>query len=309
MHGKANSLRAIGLHVPVPPPSLADFYENCWGLAAVPPADRRRHLFRATGPDHHVLELSPASARGLHYLELGAPDEACVDRLFEQAGRAGARTVEPPARLDREEGGYGFELLDPENRLVRVASGVQQWDDAAAIHARPVKLSHVVLNSPDIESMQRFYCAALGFELSDRSEDQMVFIRCGNDRHHQIAFNKNPYPSLNHVSFEHVSKASVLAGIDRMADAGHPIQWGAGCHGIGQIMFAYFVDPVGFVIEYTHYMAAFDGAGHVPRTWPRSPQIMDAWGTAGPPSAFIRTAMAGSPEGGHQAAGGGAQWT
>ena len=37
----------------------------------------------------------------------------------------------------------------------------------------------------------------------------------------------------------------------RMIDAGYPIAWGVGRHGPGDNVFAYFIDPVGFVIEYT----------------------------------------------------------
>ena len=36
-----------------------------------------------------------------------------------------------------------------------------------------------------------------------------------------------------------------------MIDAGFPIAWGVGRHGPGDNVFAYFIDPVGIVIEYT----------------------------------------------------------
>ena len=34
----------------------------------------------------------------------------------------------------------------------------------------------------------------------------------------------------------------------------------------------------------------------VPRTWPRTPELSDRWGTAGPPSPKMRQHMAGTPD-------------
>lgn len=44
---------------------------------------------------------------------------------------------------------------------------------------------------------------------------------------------------------------SLMRGVGRMIDHGYQIGWGVGRHGPGDNIFAYFVDPFGFVIEYT----------------------------------------------------------
>src|SRR5882724_2919461 len=44
-----------------------------------------------------------------------------------------------------------------------------------------------------------------------------------------------------------------------------------------------------------------DEASHEPKIWPRTPELIDRWGTAGPPGADIRHAMEGKPDPGWQA--------
>jgi hypothetical protein len=91
-----------------------------------------------------------------------------------------------------------------------------------------------------------------------------------------------------------------MRGIGRLKAANCPVRWGIGRHGPGNNVFAYFVDPNGFVIEYTTEVQSVDDATHEPQVWKRVPHLMDRWGTAGPPSPEIRAAMAGVPDPGYQ---------
>ena len=270
----------------------AKFYNEAWGLQPVADADNVSYL-RGNGPEHHILALHDAPERRLIALELGAADRAAVQALHDKARASGARITQAPTDLGTPGGGYGFELIDIDGRAVRVSSDVA-GGTAPRRDLMPEKVSHIVLNTPDIERARAFYCDLFGFVVSDRSEDLMVFIRCDGS-HHNIAFNKNGFVSFNHVSFEMPGFEAVMHGVGRMKAAGMPVKWGTGCHGIGHIMFAYFIDPNGFAIEYNFYVKAFVPELHEPRTHIRSRDNMDVWGTAGSPGEEIRAAMTGSP--------------
>ena len=78
----------------------------------------------------------------------------------------------------------------------------------------------------------------------------MAFVRCNSD-HHAIVIADAAVNGLNHVAFLMPDLEAVMRGSGRMIDAGFPIAWGVGRHGPGDNVFAYFIDPVGIVIEYT----------------------------------------------------------
>ncbi len=281
-------VRGLVLQAPNAPDS-APFYTAVWGLHPAGEHDGAV-LFRGTGTEHHILALERAPTSGLAAIELGAPDIAAVDALHERALAMRVTVRRRPGALSTPGGGYGMELLDHEGRVLRISAGVALHPAALPDPDGPAKVSHIVLNSPDVERARAFYCELFGFIVSDWSEDQMVFLRCGS-AHHDIAFNRSAHVSFNHVSFEMPRFDAVMKGIGRLRAHDTPVKWGTGCHAIGNIMFAYFIDPNGFAIEYNFYVRPFDAASHQPQTWTRSPSTMDAWGTAGPPSAEMRAAM------------------
>ena len=76
-------------------------------------------------------------------------------------------------------GGYGFEILDPDNRRLRFRTDALKLSNNKK-WGYPDKVSHVVLNTPDMERLQDFFTSVLGFRVADYSGDQMVFLRCNN---------------------------------------------------------------------------------------------------------------------------------
>jgi len=269
----------------------ASFYVNDWGLTLAAQSEGRAFL-HGSGNEHHILELSDRPENRLGAVTLSSPDRAALERLHSKATAQGVRIIAAPAEQTGPAGGYGFSLLDPEGRRINIVAGLATRADTSGVRGQPIKISHVVINTPQVQAMQQFYCDLFEFVVSDWSESQMVFIRCNGD-HHNIAFNRAEFPSLNHVSFLMRSEESVRESMARMEGRGRPVKWGAGCHGIGGIMFAYFIDPNGFVIEYNHYVRAFDPNTHEAKVWKRTKETMDSWGTAGIPSSEIRDAMSG----------------
>jgi catechol 2,3-dioxygenase len=90
---------------------------------------------------------------------------------------------------------------------------------------------------------------------------------------------------------------SVMRGSGRMVDHGYSIGWGAGRHGPGDNVFAYFVDPAGAVIEYTAEVLQIDDSyvAKGPGDWVWPPGRTDQWGIAPPKSDACKIAQLAVP--------------
>ena len=271
-----------------------DYYAGPWGLRQLGDSDAHTAVLRATGTEHHVLELHRAERNGIDHISFGLADNRAVDAAAAVLAGRGVTLLSEPAALNRPGEGYGFRIADPEGRIVELAACAEAVA-ARGADATPTKIAHVVLNTADIEALCDWWCEVLGFRVSDWSERQMVFLRCNAD-HHSIAFNRAEWASLNHVAYEVPSLDAYMTSLGRLSRAGHAVGWGPGRHGPGNNAFGYFVDPAGTVPEVTAEVQQVDEATWVPRTWPRTPELSDRWGTAGPPSAEMRQHMAGTPE-------------
>jgi catechol 2,3-dioxygenase-like lactoylglutathione lyase family enzyme len=283
-------------HVALRTPELersATFYEKTWGLEPVA-TDGPARLFRARSPEHHQLELHPGDERRIDHIAFAVPDDAALRDAHGELAKAGVRLLGDPAPIQQPGGGTGFRFVDPDGRVIELSCGVATLEPLDGPD-RPVKVSHVVLNTPDIDRAKDFYVDVLGFRVSDWSEHQMVFLRCNRD-HHTVAFNQAEWASLNHVAYEMPDIDQVMRGIGRLKAAGHELLWGPGRHGPGNNVFAYFQDPGGFVCEYTSEVMQVDEATWEPNVWERRPDLMDRWGTSGPPRPEARTAMANVPD-------------
>jgi catechol 2,3-dioxygenase len=286
--GLITGLRGVDLGVP-DVAAQARFYTDTWRLAAAAARGGAVYL-RGAGGYHHILALHPRAAPQLLCVNLAAADRSAVDQLHDRVRAAGAPRVEPPAPVAEPGGGYGFAFLDPEGRALRVIAGDARHADAGGLHDGPLKITHVVFNTPHQEQAAAFWVEALGFEVSDRS--LLTFIRCNPD-HHSIAFHPGESSTLHHIAFEMTDIDSVMRGAGRMRDAGHPVEWGLGRHGPGNNVFAYFVGPGDFVIEYTAEIGKVDAGYRVrePREWAYPPGHSDLWGATPPPSERMKVAQ------------------
>ena len=166
--------------------------------------------------------------------------------------------------------------------MLNISSDVARHPNAVNDRSKPIKLSHVVLNSAKIEEQTAFFIDLLGFKLSD-STDMMEFIRCCAD-HHSIAMARGDGPSLNHMAYEVASIDGLMRGAGRMKKHGFNVEWGVGRHGPGDNVFSYFVEPNGFVVEYTAEVQQVDEAtykAHDAEYWREFPMRPCRWGMAG----------------------------
>lgn len=225
------------------------FYEAQWGLKEI--ARENGSVFmRATGADHHVLAIHQAPRSKMMSLTLGAKSRSDIDALHAQAKALGAIVLEAPHELAKiAGGGYGFSLQSPEGQRINISAGVAEHADREVDASKPERLSHVVLNAAKYDEQIQFYRDVLGFRMADTT-DFMDFLRCCDD-HHSIAVARSEGASLNHMAYELPNMEGLMIGAGRMKKSGYDIGWGIGRHGPGDNVFSYFVEPNGFVTEYT----------------------------------------------------------
>lgn len=133
-----------------------------------------------------------------------------------------------------------------------------------------VRIGHVHLKVADLERALRFYCGALGFELTQRYGTQAAFVSAGG-YHHHIGLNTweshggSPPPAgttgLYHTAILYPTRRALAAALQRVLEAGIPLD-GASDHGVSEAL--YLRDPDENGIEL--YWDRPEG------TWPRTPE-------------------------------------
>jgi len=260
------------------------FYTDDWGLVEVEQTDDLS-WFKTHGHDeHHVVRLHKSPSNCVEVIALAADSRADVDALHDKVGEAGCRIVHTPRDMDAPGGGYGFRFFSPDGLPFEISSDVTPLDKRAMERweGMPVKISHIVLHSPDHQAMMRFFVDVLGFKVSDWLGDFMCFLRC-NSAHHRLAILPGP-PCLNHVAYDMLTVDDMFRGISRLKQAGTDLRWGPGRHTAGNNTFSYFTTPGGFAVEYTSELEEVDFENHVDKVHVPGPTVMDQWGigTGGP---------------------------
>lgn len=202
-------------HVDLAVPDYArqrEFYAGVWGLTEVAGDTGISFLAAEGSPEQYIVRLRKAEEKRLDLVSFGAASAADVDALAERLGAAGVRMVGEPGKLATPGGGYGFRFFDIDGRTVEVSSDVavrprRRLEEREAV---PVRLSHVVLNSPDLGATRVWYERHLDFALSDTLASQ--------------------HTSLHHISFEMRGLDEYMYGTGRLLRAGVRMIWGPGRH-------------------------------------------------------------------------------
>lgn len=125
--------------------------------------------------------------------------------------------------------------------------------------ARPLRLGHILVFSPDVPASVAFVTDALGMGLADRAQDIIAFCCTRKDSdHHVVAFAKSPGVGFHHGSF-------MVSDPDEVGRGGRALlaktklgDWGFGRHTIGSNFFHYIQDPWGSWFEYYSDMDHID---------------------------------------------------
>lgn len=266
------------------------FYVDVWGLSVVS-RDSDSIYLRACGPDHHVLALRSGARSQILSITFRAKGLADLEVVRRDIEAHGGTIVAELHSNPEPDGGAVFEAVTPEGYRLRFVAGDLTHADHGLSANIPYRLAHVNLNTADLEGTQAFFERALHFQFTDRSKS-MSFLRCNSD-HHAVVLAQAPVNGLNHVAFLMPDIESVMRGSGRMIDHGFPIAWGVGRHGPGNNVFSYFVDPLGFVIEYTADVLQVDDSYRPggPADWVWPPGRTDLWGIAPPKEEWVKRAQ------------------
>lgn len=254
------------------------FYGETWGLTEVG-EDDGKIFFAAEGSSHpFVIRLRQDDEKKTDLISYAAASQADVDAIFAQAMTSGAKPIAKPAPVGGLAGGYAAQFFDPDGRAIEVTCSTNQRVPRALAQgeAIPVGLSHIVLHSPDVAALLKFYEDALGFRVSDWIGKFMVFMRC-NPVHHRLAIMGGP-AALNHVAFDVSSVDEMMRGLGRLTKEGVELSWGPGRHTAGNNTFTYYLTPNGNAVEYTSDLEEC-GDDWVPSIYEMRPDIVDQWGT------------------------------
>jgi catechol 2,3-dioxygenase-like lactoylglutathione lyase family enzyme len=260
------------------------FYTGPFGLPLVHAEDDITYLTSEGSEEAFELRLRRADQKSLEIVGFAATNSAAVDRLAAELKEAGVRIDREPSQLKTPGGGYGFRFFDVDGRLIEVSSdvehrGARELREGETI---PLKLSHVVLNSPDPVKTREFYMQHLGFGLRETLLDFLHFLYTGKE-HHFLAFSKSSHVAFHHVAFEMRGLNEFLLANGRLVRSGIKPVMGPGRHGQGDNTFDYLVDPAGNVAEYTFGLMQIEDPADYPfRVSGITPEEVDQWGLVGP---------------------------
>lgn len=275
---RVSEIRFVGYAVP-DLDAERRFYAETWGLTEVPSDDGMAY-FAAQGTDEkYVVRLRQDPLQRIDLICWAAETRADVDALFEQVQANGGKIIAPPHELEGLGGGYGFRFFDPNGFPLQISAEVERGTarELTRGEAIPVKISHVVMHSPDHKALVDWYAKALGFRISDWLGDFMCFMRC-NAWHHRLAFLPGP-PAFNHVAYDVLTIDDMMKGVARLKKHDVDIKWGPGRHTAGNNTFSYFTTPNDNVVEYTSELEQVDDEHHEHTVHVPSPEKMDQWGT------------------------------
>ena len=124
---RVGSLRGIMMRGPGVSATLP-FYEDMWGLSLSHKEDGVA-LLRGTGTEPFLYGLKDGPVFGIEYVHFAMPDRASMDALHAQIIARGHTPISAPGAFDDWAGGYGFEMLDPDNRRLRFRTEARVLDD------------------------------------------------------------------------------------------------------------------------------------------------------------------------------------
>ena len=290
---------SLTLEVPDVTPGVA-FYTDA-GLVADVEGQVAR--LRCEGQDRDsIILLGGHAKKRLHHISLRADD---LDGMAAQAKAHGGEVVSAPAGLADN----GLWIKDPNGMLIHLSEQPADPELAAAepFHinapgrvmrkrrsavlarakygpAKPLRLGHILVFSPDVDKSVDFVTRALGMGLADRAQDVIAFTCARRDSdHHVVAFAKSPEVGFHHASFQVSDPDEVgRGGRALLAKAGRG-DWGFGRHTIGSNFFHYIQDPWGSWFEYYSDMDHIDDYSLWTPTNYGMEDSLHSWGPEVPP--------------------------
>jgi len=254
-----------------------DYYQSIIGLAVIGRDDRR--IILGTDSDELTLVLEHGAASRLTAI---AYEVAPGLDLSDLQTSLASLDIKSEVRSDTAPGiPKTLVFDDPDGLQIELFS---RWDFCKPVE--PVrglavaKLGHVALYTPDPERATKFFESVLGFRVSDRIEENFVFLRCGPE-HHAMNFARGTEARIHHLAFELRDASHMHQACDLLGRNKFQILWGPVRHGPGHNVAVYHHNPDRYLIElyYSMDLMLDEELGYFePRPWHRDrPQRPKTW--------------------------------
>ncbi|WP_375382356.1 VOC family protein [uncultured Sphingomonas sp.] len=251
------------------------FYTDAGMVADVEDGNAR---LRCEGQDRDSIMLLGGFARKrLHHISLRANG---LNVIADAVGANGGRVVNAPHGFEDN----GLWVEDPNGMLIHLLEHPADAELAEAPTfeinapgrllrkrrsavlpsskyppAKPLRLGHILVFSPDVMKSVQFVTRALGMGLADHAQDVIAFTCAKKDSdHHVVAFAKSPGVGFHHASFQVSDPDEVGRGGRALLSKAGRGDWGFGRHTIGSNFFHYIQDPWGSWFEYFSDMDHID---------------------------------------------------
>jgi catechol 2,3-dioxygenase-like lactoylglutathione lyase family enzyme len=266
--------------------AAVDFYARAVRLEVT---ERRPGVaFMSGGVDHHWLRLEAGSRPRVLRIGYQAVDAAALDAIVADLAERGIAYT--------EDSDFGADRVDRSVRFTDPA-GIE-WDvfTQLAELAVPIapngigleRMLHTLWVVPNFDAETEFCREVLGFRISDRVEDSIQFLRCGNRYHHSLGLVRGG-PDLEQPSFSHFcvlvnSLDDVMRYRHNAVSLGLELEEDVLRHPTSGSMGVYVTEPwVGFSIEFATDHAIIDDLTHVARRLAVGPGALDVWREPLPP--------------------------
>jgi catechol 2,3-dioxygenase-like lactoylglutathione lyase family enzyme len=254
-----------------------DYYQSIIGLAVIGRDDRR--IILGTESDELTLVLEHGAASRLTAI---AYEVAPGLDLSDLQKSLASLNIKSEVRSDTAPGiPKTLVFNDPDGLQIELFS---RWDFCKPVEPirglAVAKLGHVALYTPDPERAAKFFGDLLGFRVSDRIEENFVFLRCGPE-HHAMNFARGAEARIHHLAFELRDASHMHQACDLLGRSKFQILWGPVRHGPGHNVAVYHHNPDRYLIElyYSMDLMLDEELGYFePRPWHRDrPQRPKTW--------------------------------
>jgi hypothetical protein len=152
----------------------------------------------------------------------------------------------------------------------------------------PLRLDHANILTPDPTATQRQLNQIMGLRLAEKLADEsLVWMYAGNRQHHILGLVRGKV-GLHHCSFEFKEFNDYLKLGDILDRKDKQLLWGPGRHRPGDNTYAYYLNPVGLMMECSGQMSVIaDDESYTPNVVtnlarPGNVRAMNVWGTPAP---------------------------
>jgi catechol 2,3-dioxygenase-like lactoylglutathione lyase family enzyme len=254
------------------PEALAKFYNDVLQMST----EKKDNFWLCKGKDRKIVIQKKGSNAPLSFTFCCLnEDELNARRLLIKANGGSIQQSTSPLLS----GELDFSVQDPNGNNICFTNKSETTVESN--NSLKGRLQHLAITSTDIEKTLNFYQNIIGFEISDRVENDKgnlgaVFLR-GSDEHHCLAIFSAGTNRLDHHSYEAGDWELIKNWADHLSEHYIPLSWGPGRHGPGHNLFLMFNDPDGHWLEISAELERVNSERPI-GVWEHCERTLNLWG-------------------------------